>query len=122
MTELLLADSCIFVMREATPFATATINDTSFVDGFGNRPQFALWCESVTFTLLQCPPKAKPNGKKRKGAAPTPQPLMNSKKAPHVQVFTEGESLTDDEVYLPRQGSMMQQMSHMMDLLLDLSD
>ena len=32
------------------------------------------------------------------------------------------ESLTDDEVSFLRQGIMMQQMSHMMDLLLDLSD
>ena len=41
-----------------------------------------------------------------------------------MQVLTEREeeSVTDDEVSFPRQGIMMQQMSHMMDLLLDLSD
>ena len=77
-------------------------------------------CEcDINFTTML--PEPIPNGKNRKGAAPTFQPSKNSKKAPHVQVFTEGkESLTDDEVSFPRQGSMMQQMSHMMDLLLDL--
>ena len=41
-----------------------------------------------------------------------------------MQVLTEGdeESLTYDEVSFLRQGIMMQQMSHMMDLLLDLSN
>ena len=66
------------------------------------------------------PPKPKVKGKKRNGAAPTPQPSENNK---GTQVFIDGEeSLTDDEVSFPGQGSLNQQMSHTMDLLSDLSN
>ena len=49
--------------------------------------------------------KANVNGKKRKGAASTPQPSKN-KRAPRVQVFTEGEeSLRDGDMSFLGQGS-----------------
>ena len=69
------------------------------------------------------PPKRKVKGTKRKGADPTPPGQKNRKKANHAShVQEEEESLTDDEISFQRQGIMMQLMSHMMDLFLDLSD
>ena len=51
------------------------------------------------------PSKPKVKAKKRKEAAPTPL----------------AESLTDGVISFPRQATIMQQMSNIMDLLLDLS-
>ena len=67
------------------------------------------------------PPKPKVKGKKRKGAPPTPQ-MSKNKRAHRAQVFTQEESLTDEEVSFLGQGNVKQQMRDMMGLLSALSE
>ena len=109
-------------MWESTPLLELTL--PAFILSIASAKTsgcFILFC--VLFYVTIMPPRPKSKGRKMKGAAPTPQPSKNNKRAPRAQVFTEEEFLTDEEVSFPgRQGSLKQQMSHMMGLLSALSD
>ena len=66
-------------------------------------------------------PKTKGKVRKRKGAAPTPQPSRNTNKAPQAQVTVE-QSLADEEVSFWEQGDEKHQLDQMMGLISALSD